>query len=98
MSLKKGFFMRKILIILPLIAMIAACSKNDSLENKGREAGAAADKALERADTKVDDAQERIDKGAAKVGEKAQEVGKDINDDLRKLDNAVDAADAELKK
>lgn len=90
--------MRKILIILPLIAMIAACSKNDSLENKGREAGAAADKAIERADTKIDEAQDRIDKDAADVADKAREVRKDINEDLRKVDNAVDAADAELKK
>ncbi len=90
--------MRKILIILPLIAMIAACSKNDSLENKGREAGAAADRAIERADTKIDEAQDRIDKDAADVADKAREVRKDINEDLRKVDNAVDAADAELKK
>jgi hypothetical protein len=43
---QNGHLTRKILTILPLVAMIAACSDNDSLESQGQKAGAAADHAI----------------------------------------------------
>ena len=90
--------MRKILVILPLIAMIAGCSDRDNLENKGREAGAAADHAIERVGDGVDAAKVQMDNGAANVADKAHDVKQDIKHGLNKADNAVDAAAAELKK
>jgi hypothetical protein len=98
MSGKRGSEMRKFLIIMPLIAAIAACSSSDSLENKGQQAGAAADNAIERVDNEMDAAQDRIGNSAAKANAKAHNIKQDINAGLRKANNAVDAAAAELKK
>jgi hypothetical protein len=41
--------MRNFLFVLPVAALIAACSDNDSLENKGQQAGPAADNAVDAA-------------------------------------------------
>jgi sensor domain CHASE-containing protein len=90
--------MRKFLAVLPLIALIAACSNNDSLENKGREAGAAADNAIERVENRVDAEREEFENRAANVSEKARAVKQDIKEGLSKADNAADAAAAELRK
>lgn len=90
--------MRKFLIVLPLLAMVSACSSDENLEDKGQRAGAAADKAIERAGDEVDAGQARIETGAAKVNDKALDVKQDIKEDLQKVDNAVDAAAVELKK
>jgi hypothetical protein len=90
--------MRKLLIVLPLIALIAACSDNDSLENKGRAAGAAADNAIERVGNQVDAERDDLENRAANVGDKARGVKQDIKEGISKADNAVDAATAELKK
>jgi sensor domain CHASE-containing protein len=90
--------MRVILIILPLIALIGACSNNDSLENQGQQAGAAADNAVERMDNRVNAERDDIESRAANVSDKARGVKQDINEGLSKADNAIDAAAAELKK
>jgi sensor domain CHASE-containing protein len=90
--------MRVILIILPLIALIGACSNNDSLENQGQQAGAAADNAVERMDNRVNAERNDIESRAANVSDKARGVKQDINEGLSKADNAIDAAAAELKK
>jgi sensor domain CHASE-containing protein len=90
--------MRKFLAVLPLIALIAACSNNDSLENKGREAGAAADNAIERVENRVDAERDEFENRAANVSEKARAVKQDIKEGLSKADNAADAAAAELRK
>jgi hypothetical protein len=94
----KGHLMRKILTILPLVAMIAACSDNDSLESQGQKAGAAADNAIERVENRADAERKEFESGAANVAEKARGVEQDVKDGLSKADNAVDAAVAELKK
>ncbi len=90
--------MRKILLMLPLLALIVGCSDNDSLENKGREAGAAADKAIDRVDKRVDAEREGLEKRTATVREDARGVEQDLKDGLDKVDRAADAAAAELKK
>lgn len=90
--------MRKILIVLPLMALIAGCSDNDSLENKGRAAGAAADKAIDRVGERVDAGRDDLEKQAANARNEARVVKQDIKDELDKADRAVDAAAAELKK
>jgi hypothetical protein len=90
--------MQKFSIVLPLFALIAACSDNDSLENKGREAGAAADNAIERVENRVDVERDELENRAANVGDKARGVKQDVKEGLSKADNAVDAAAAELKK
>jgi hypothetical protein len=90
--------MRKILLMLPLLAVMAGCSDNESLENKGREAGAAADKAIDRVDKRVDAEREGLEKRTATVREDARGVEQDVKDGLDKVDRAADAAAAELKK
>jgi hypothetical protein len=90
--------MRKILFALPLIALIAGCSDNESLENKGREAGAAADEAIDRVGKRVVTEREELEKQAADARAKADEARQDIKDGLGKAEKAVDAAEAELKK
>ncbi len=90
--------MRKILLMLPLLALIVGCSDNDSLENKGREAGAAADKAIDRVDKRVDAEREGLEKRTATVRQDARGVEQDLKDGLDKVDRAADAAAAELKK
>jgi hypothetical protein len=90
--------MRKLLIVLPLIALIGACTDKGSLENQGSEAGAAADNAIERAGNEVDAAKDRLDNSAADLNDKARGVKKDIKAGLSKAENAVNAAAAELKK
>ncbi len=90
--------MRKFLTILPLIALIAACSNDDSLENQGQQAGAAADNAMERVGNQVDAVQDRLSNSADNVSDKARGVKQNIKDGFSKADNAVDAAAAELKK
>lgn len=90
--------MRKFLTVLPMIALLGACSDSDSFENQGEKAGAAADKAIERVGNQVGAAQDRIDNSAANVSDKAREVTQDVKEGLRKIDNAADAAEAELKK
>ena len=90
--------MRKILLMLPLLALIVGCSDNDSLENKGREAGAAADKAIDRVDKRVDAEREGLEKRTATVREDARGVEQDLKDGLDKVDRAANAAAAELKK
>lgn len=90
--------MRKFLVILPFFALIAACSDNDSLENKGRDAGAAADNAIDRMENQVDAERAAIENSAANVSEKARDVKQDVKEDLSKADNAIDAAAAELRK
>ncbi len=90
--------MRKILLMLPLLALIVGCSDNDSLENKGREAGAAADKAIDRVDKRVVAEREGLEKRTATVREDARGVEQDLKDGLDKVDRAANAAAAELKK
>lgn len=90
--------MRKFLMVLPLLAMITACSSDESLEEKGQHAGAAADKAIERASDRIDAGQAKIEDGAAKVNDKALDAKQDVKDGLQKVDNAVDAAEVELRK
>jgi hypothetical protein len=90
--------MRKLIIVIPLFALMAACSSNDSLENQGQQAGAAADNAIERAGNQVDAAQDQLNNGAANASDKARGVKADIKAGLSKADNAVDAAAAELRK
>lgn len=90
--------MRKLLMVLPLLTMIGACSSDESLEDKGQHAGAAADKAIERAGDRVDAGQAKIESGAAKISDKALDVKQNVKEDLQKVDNAVDAAAVELKK
>jgi dihydropteroate synthase len=90
--------MRKFLTALSLIVLISACSNNDSLENQGQKAGAAADKAIERVDKRIDAEQDNIDVKAENVREKARDVKADVEKSLEKIDNAADAAEAELKK
>jgi hypothetical protein len=90
--------MRKFLIILPLFVLTVACSDNDSLENKGREAGAAADNAIDRMENRVDAERDQFENRAASVSDKAQGVKQDVKEGLSKADNAVDAAAEELKK
>ena len=90
--------MRKLLIVLPLIALISACSDNDSLENTGREAGAAADQAIERVGNEVDGDRADLQNSAEKIRDKARDVKEDVKKGLSKADNAVDAAADELKK
>ena len=89
--------MRKILLILPLLAVMAGCSDNESLENKGREAGAAADKAIDSAGKRVDAEREGLEKRTATVREDARGVEQDVKEGLDKVDRAADAAAAELK-
>jgi hypothetical protein len=96
--LEKGLTMRKILFALPLITLIAACSDNDSLENKGQQAGAAADKAIDRVENRVDAERDELENSASAVREKAREMKQDVKEGLSKADNAVDAAADELKK
>jgi hypothetical protein len=96
--LEKGLSMRKFSIVLPLFALIAACSDNESLENKGRDAGAAADNAIDRMGNRVDAERDELENRAANVGDKARGVKQDVKESLSKADNAVDAAAAELKK
>lgn len=90
--------MRAFLIALPLIALVSACSDNDSLENTGREVGAAADQAIERAGNEVEDERADFQNSTAQVRDKARDVKEDVKAGLRKIDNAADAAEAELKK
>ncbi len=90
--------MYKLLIILPLFAVTVACSDNDSLENKGREAGAAADNAIDRVENQVDAERDEFENRTAKANEQAQGIKHDVKDGLSKADKAVDAAAAELKK
>lgn len=90
--------MRNILFVLPLFGLIAACSDNDNLESKGREAGAAADQAIERAGNRVATEQDDLQKKAQNVREKARGVQQDVKEDIDKAERAVDAAEAELKK
>ena len=90
--------MRKFLILLPLLAMVTACSSDENLEDKGQQAGAAADQAIDRVGDQVDAGQARIEAGAAKVNDKALDVKQNVKEDLQKMDNAVDAAAVELKK
>jgi sensor domain CHASE-containing protein len=90
--------MRKFLIILPLFALTVACSDNDSLENKGREAGAAADNAIDRVENRVDAERDQFENRVDNVNVKAQGVKEDVKEGLSRADNAVDAAAAELKK
>ncbi len=90
--------MYKLLIILPLFAVTVACSDNDSLENKGREAGAAADNAIDRVENQVDAERDDFENRTAKANEQAQGIKQDVKDGLSKADKAVDAAAAELKK
>lgn len=86
--------MSKILTFLPIIMMIGACSNQDSFESKGREA----DQAIETAGEKIDAEQDALEARVENVREKAIEVQQDAADDLGKIDKAIDAADAELKK
>lgn len=90
--------MRKFLIVLPLIALIAGCSANDSLANQGQQAGAAADNAIDRIGNQVDAGRDDLENRAANVSDKARSVNQDVKDALNKADNAADAAAAELKK
>lgn len=90
--------MRKSLTIIPLIALISACSAEDNFEKQGQETGAAADQAIERADEQIEAAQDKVEAEAGKVSDNAQEMKQDIEQDLKKADNAVDAAAAELRK
>lgn len=90
--------MRKILIVLPLMALIAGCSENNSLENKGREAGAAADQAIKDVGKRVDVGRDELEDRAANASERARDVEQDVKEGLDKADRAVDAASAELKK
>jgi hypothetical protein len=90
--------MRKILILLPLMALIAGCSDKDSLEDKGREAGAAADEAIEDVGKRVDAGRDELEDQTATALDKAQGVKQDVKAGLEKAGNAVDAAEAELKK
>jgi hypothetical protein len=90
--------MRKILLMLPLLALIVGCSDNESLENKGREAGAVADKAIDRVDKRVDAEREGLEKRTATVREDARGVEQDVKDGLDKVDRAADETAAELKK
>jgi hypothetical protein len=90
--------MRIFITALSLIALLSACSDNENLENTGREAGAAADQAIERVGNKVDDGRADIHNSAAQVREKTREVKENIRAELSKADNAVDAAADELKK
>jgi hypothetical protein len=90
--------MRKLLTLFPLIALATACSDGDSLENKGREAGAAADNAISRAGNEVNAERDEFTNGAEQVREKAHNVKEDVKEGLSKAENAVDAAAAELKK
>lgn len=78
--------------------MIAGCSDNQSLEEKGQEAGAAADKAIDRVGERFVTERETLDARAADPREKAQGVKQDVKEGLDKAGNAVDAAEAELKK
>jgi phage shock protein A len=90
--------MRTILIALPFLMIISSCTDNDSLQNQGQRAGAAADSALERIGNKIDTEQDRLDNRAATVNERARDVRDEIKADVKKVDNAVDAAAAELRK
>lgn len=90
--------MRKFLTILPLIALSTACSENNSLETKGREAGAAADQAIERASDQVAKEQDQLQKKAQNIRDRAGDVRQDVKEDMAKAEKAVDAAEAELKK
>ncbi len=90
--------MRIFLITLPLIALVSACSESDSLENTGREAGAAADRALERVGNEVMEERADFQNSASAARENARGVKEDVKAGLKKADNAVDAAAEELKK
>jgi hypothetical protein len=90
--------MRKLLIVLPLIALMGACSDSDSLENKGQQAGAAADNAIDRMGNRMDAERDQFENRAANVNDKARGVKQDVKEGLSKAENAVDAAAAELKK
>lgn len=90
--------MRIILLILPFLALIVGCSDNESLENKGREAGAAADKAIDSAGKRVDAEREGLEKRTATAREEARGVEQDVKEGLDKAERAADAAAAELKK
>jgi|GWRWMinimDraft_5_1066013.scaffolds.fasta_scaffold234897_2 hypothetical protein len=86
--------MNKFLTILPIIALVAGCSDNENFEDKGRQADAAVENARARADAE----QAEIEANAQIAREKAQGVEREVKADLKKVDNAVEAADAELKK
>ncbi len=90
--------MRKFLIMLPLFGMIAACSDNETLEQKGSEAGAAADKAIVSAGDRIAAERNDLKMRTEAVREKARGVQQDVKEDLNKAEKAVDAAEAELKK
>ena len=86
--------MHKFLTVLPLFVLVAACSDNENFEDKGRQADAAVENARARADAE----QAEIEANARIAREKAQGVRREVKADLKKVDNAVEAADAELKK
>jgi hypothetical protein len=90
--------MRSIFAILPLVVLITACTNNDSLENKGQEAGAAVDNAMERISNRVEAERDDFDSEKANVSDMARDVKQDVKEGWSKADNAVDAAAAELKK
>jgi hypothetical protein len=90
--------MRKTFSLLPLLALVSACSDNGSLENKGQQAGAAADNAIERVGAEIEASQKELENRAADVGEKVSDVKQDVKQGVSKAENAVDAAAAELKK
>ncbi len=90
--------MRVFLFALPLLITMSGCVDNDSLENQGQQAGAAADNALEQMSNKIDAEQEQLDNRVAAVNERARGVKEEIKADVKKIDNAVDAAAAELRK
>lgn len=82
-SNKRTISVHKFLTVLPLIVLVAACSDNENFEDKGRQADAE---------------QAQIEANARIAREKAQGVQREVRADLKKVDNAVEAADAELKK
>jgi hypothetical protein len=90
--------MRKFLIALPIMALIGACSNKESLEEQGQQAGATADQAVERAENRIDAEKAKLDLQTALIREKARDVKQDVKDGLDKVDNAANAAEAELKK
>lgn len=86
--------MRKFLTLLPLIALVSGCSDKENLEDKGRQA----DSAIAKARSDANAQQDKIEAKARIVEHKAQGVQREVKADLKKVDNAVEAADAELKK